>query len=196
MNPLSTSYHVQLPQWASMFLADAPSHFLTVEDRMRLILDAARKNFELETGGPFAAGIFESETGCLVSLGVNRVLPLSNSTLHAEMVAIALAQHRLQTFDLGASSLPDYQLVVNGRPCAMCFGAIPWSGVRSLAIGAPGEQIEAITGFDEGPIHPNWREELTGRGIEINESVLEQESLQLFSDFMKTNPTIYNGRST
>lgn len=162
---------------------------------MSLIIQCSRLNFEQETGGPFAAGVFESQTGRLVALGVNRVVPHRNSTLHAEIVAIGMAQATLGNFDLGAPGMPPHQLVVNGRPCAMCFGSIPWSGVRSLVIGASGDQIESITGFDEGPIHPNWKSELNQRGIDVVENICVDDACGVFRDFADSNPIVYNGRS-
>ena len=43
--------------------------------------------------------------------------------------------------------MPAYQLVVNAQPCAMCFGSLLWSGIRSVVTGASGEEVESITGF-------------------------------------------------
>ena len=162
---------------------------------MRVVISFSRQNMENETGGPFAAGIFEKESGKVVLIGVNRVVPLNMSSAHAEIVAISLAQQKLGTFDLGGPGMPEYQLVVNGRPCAMCFGSIPWSGVRSVVVGASGEQIEKLTGFDEGPIHPNWQSELQSRGIEVIEDVLADEACEVFKDFGDSDQPVYNGRS-
>ena len=162
---------------------------------MRVVISFSRQNMENETGGPFAAGIFEKESGKVVLIGVNRVVPLNMSSAHAEIVAISLAQQKLGTFDLGGPGMPEYQLVVNGRPCAMCFGSIPWSGVRSVVVGASGEQIEKLTGFDEGPIHPNWQSELQNRGIEVIEDVLADEACEVFKDFGDSDQPVYNGRS-
>jgi tRNA(Arg) A34 adenosine deaminase TadA len=108
---------------------------------------------------------------------------------------LSVAQQILGTFDLGGPGLPEYQLVVNGRPCAMCFGSIPWSGIRSLVTGASGEQIESIAGFDEGPIHPQWQSELRKRGIEVIENILSEEAVQVFHRFRASDQPIYNGRS-
>ena len=156
-------FEINLPDWASEENQKLPDEIPDLDERMRTVIRFSRLNFELDTGGPFAAGIFEKESGKIVAIGVNRVVPLNNSSAHAEIVTISLAQQVLKTFDLGGPGMPEYQLVVNGRPCAMCYGSIPWSGVRSLVIGARGEQIEELTGFDEGPIHPHWQAELNRR---------------------------------
>lgn len=188
-------FEVDLPEWASQGNQTLPPAIPNLEDRMRAVIQFARLNFERETGGPFAAGIFEKETGKAVVIGVNRVVPTNVSSAHAEIVAISLAQQMLKTFDLGGPGMADYQLVVNGRPCAMCYGAIIWSGIRSVVIGASGEQIESIAGFDEGPIHPDWQTEYRRRGIEVIENVLAEEACSVFRAFAASGQPVYNGRS-
>ncbi|HUM70076.1 MAG TPA: nucleoside deaminase, partial [Chloroflexota bacterium] len=90
--------------------------------------------------------------------------------------------------------LPAYQLVVNWRPCAMCYGAVVWSGIRSLAIAGSGPELETITGFDEGPIHPHWQNELEKRGIEVIDGVLTDQAIAVFEQFRASGALVYNGR--
>jgi tRNA(Arg) A34 adenosine deaminase TadA len=189
------SFQISLPEWAIEENKKLPDRIPDVQERMRAVIRYSRLNFENQTGGPFAAGIFETETGKVVTIGVNRVVPMNMSSAHAEIVAISLAQQILNTFDLGGPGMPEHQIVVNGRPCAMCFGSIPWSGVRSVVVGASGEQIEELTGFDEGPIHPNWQMELKKRGINVIEDVLAEEACNVFRDFGASDEPVYNGRS-
>lgn len=187
-------FEIGLPDWALSENKNLPSHLESLEDRMAAVIRFAELNFEHDTGGPFAAGIFEADTGKVVVIGVNRVVPSNVSSAHAEIVTISLAQQILNTFDLGGPGMPNHQLVVNGRPCAMCFGSIPWSGVRSVVIGASGDQIESIAKFDEGPIHPNWQIELRRRGIEVVEDVLASKACEVFHRFAESNQPVYNGR--
>ena len=186
---------VTLPSWAVADNEQLPDAIVDVEDRMRAVIRFSRLNVEHATGGPFAAGVFEKESGKVIAIGVNRVVPASVSSAHADIVALSIAQQKLQTFDLGGPGMPDHQLVVNGQPCAMCFGSIPWSGVRSVVIAASGEQIEKLTGFDEGPIHPRWQAELKSRGIEVTEDVLADEACEVFRQFAASDQPVYNGRS-
>lgn len=187
---------ITLPDWAIAENERLPDAIVDVEDRMRAVIRFSRLNVEHATGGPFAAGVFEKESGKVIAIGVNRVVPASVSSAHAEIVALSIAQQKLQTFDLGGPGMPDHQLVVNGRPCAMCFGSIPWSGVRSVVIAASGEQIEKLTGFDEGPIHPRWQAELKSRGIEVIENLLADEACEVFRQFAASDQPVYNGRSS
>lgn len=190
----NTSFTLDLPDWAIEELNVLPTHFETVEARMAAVIEFSRRNFQSNTGGPFAAGIFERDSGRLVVIGVNRVVPFQCSSAHAEVVAISLAQKLLGVYDLGAPGLPAHQLVVNWRPCAMCFGAVLWSGVRSLVIAGEGPELEEITGFDEGPVHPDWRAELSRRGIEVVEDVLRTEALEAYREFAASQSFVYNAR--
>ena len=153
------------------------SHITSAEEQMRHVIRFSRLNFENGTGGPFAAGVFERDTGKVVVIGVNRVVAHNCSSAHAEVMTLSVAQKLLGTWDLGGADMPVYQFVVNWRPCAMCFGATLWSGVRSLVIAGSGPELEDITGFDEGPIHPDWENELAKRGVSLTNNVLRDEAI-------------------
>jgi tRNA(Arg) A34 adenosine deaminase TadA len=186
--------HLTLPDWARTRLAAVPGCLPAAEDRMGLVLDLARLNFQRDTGGPFAAGVFEAGTGRLVAAGVNRVVACGCSSAHAEVMALALAERRLGVYDLGGQGLPAHELVVNWRPCVQCYGALLWSGVRHLTIAGSGPELEELTGFDEGPIHPDWAGELARRGITVREGVLRAEAVDLFREFRASARLVYNAR--
>lgn len=188
-------FTLSLPDWAIEANKQLPATIPTVEERMAAVIRFSRLNFENGTGGPFAAGVFERETGKPVVIGVNRVMASNCSSAHAEVMTLSVAQQILGTYDLGGPNLPVYQLVVNWRPCVMCYGATLWSGIRSLAIAGSGPQLEEITGFDEGPIHPEWDKELNKRGIEVINNVLTDEAIAVYRDFANSGAVVYNSRS-
>ncbi len=185
-NADNTRFQVDLPPWAIDALNELPSHLPTVEERMAAVIEFSRRNFREGTGGPFAAGVFERDTGKLIAMGVNRADAAHCSAAHAEIVALSLAQAALGTADLGAAGLPAYQLVAGWQPCAMCSAAVPWSGVRSLVVGGRGPDLEALTGLDKGPTPPGWRDELERQGIEVIESVGYEEARAVFREFAES----------
>lgn len=187
-------FTISLPDWAEKELQALPEALPTLEERMAAVIRFSRLNVEHQTGGPFAAGVFERDSGKVVVIGVNRVVPSNCSSAHAEIVTLSMAQKMLGTFDLGGEGLPAYQLVVNWRPCAMCFGSIPWSGIRSLIIAGSGNELEDITGFDEGPIHPEWKRELEKRGIDVMDGLMTEEACEVFHLFADSGQLVYNGR--
>lgn len=190
----NTQFSLTLPEWAIAELNRLPAVMPTLEERMAAVINFSRLNFVNNTGGPFAAGVFERDSGRLVVIGVNRVMPSNCSSAHAEVMALSLAQQLLGTWDLGGPGLPVHQLVVNWRPCAMCYGATLWSGVRSVVVAGNGPELEQITGFDEGPVHPDWRGEWEKRGLEVVEDVLREEALAVYREFAASNRFVYNSR--
>ena len=159
---------------------------------MRLAIALSRENILRQTGGPFGAAIFESDSGRLISVGVNLVVPLNNSALHGEMVAFMTAQTRLGTFTLNAEGLPAHELVTSCDPCAMCLGATLWAGVRKVVCGASRDDAGEIF-FDEGPVFPESYEYLRSRGIEVIHGVLRDEAREVLGLYAHRSGTIYNG---
>jgi tRNA(Arg) A34 adenosine deaminase TadA/catechol 2,3-dioxygenase-like lactoylglutathione lyase family enzyme len=183
--------HFALPHW----LGDAArvdETFPTVGDRMRHVVDLSHRNVLHETGGPFAAGIFDAG-GALVAAGVNVVVPQDCSILHAEVVAIALAQRRLARYDLSEGGRLGFELVASTEPCAMCFGALPWSGVTRLACGARAQDARVI-GFDEGPKPQDWVGALEARGIRVTRDVLREDAAAVLRLYAERGGVVYNAR--
>lgn len=182
-----------LPGWIDDLVADVDHEYPTDVDRMRLIVELSRRNVQNATGGPFGAAIFDLSTNRLVAPGVNLVPTTNLSIAHAEMVAIMVAQKVVGSFDLGGPGLPPYELVASTEPCAMCFGAVPWSGVRRLVCGARDEDARAI-GFDEGPKMPDWVPALEERGISVVRDVCREEAATVLREYAERDGIIYNAR--
>ena len=182
---------IRLPQWVAPFI-DGRATFSSMEDRMGLAIALADQNAQRGTGGPFGAAVFESVTGKLVAVGVNLVVPLNNSVLHAEIVAFMMAEARLASYSLGAPNLPGHELVTSCEPCAMCLGATLWAGVRRVVCGATREDASEIL-FDEGPVFPESWHYLAERGIEVVREVLRSDARAALAQYARQRGTIYNG---
>lgn len=181
---------LEAPAWMTDHLDKSRDPLPDVEARMALAIDLARRNVENGTGGPFGAAIFETGTAILVSAGVNIVVPSRCSSAHAEVMAISTAQAVVGTHDLARG---DYELVTSAEPCAMCFGAILWSGTRGLVCGARGEDISRA-GFDEGPKPGAWTRELEQRGVTVKVDVLRAAAAEVLRDYASGGGPIYNSR--
>ena len=160
---------------------------------MKLITTLARLNIQYGTGGPFGAGVFRTDTHQLVAPGVNLVLSSKSSLAHAEIVAIMIAQPILGTHDFSADGLPPHELVTSCEPCAMCLGAICWSGIRHLICGARGSDAEAI-GFDEGPKSQDWHTALEHRGISVTRDIERSQATQVLQNYVEQGGQIYNSK--
>lgn len=191
---------ITLPHWVheSDYFSTA---YYTDEDRMGLAIELSKRNIALKTGGPFGCAIFEKRTHTntgeisyhLLSVGVNQVTTLKNSTLHGEVVAIQMAQKKLGLHTLGKSEsannevgyLSEYELYTSCEPCCMCLGATLWSGVSRLVCGAKKDDADAA-GFDEGPVFESSYEHLQKVGICVTRDLLREKAAVVLKEYGKT----------
>lgn len=187
-----------IPEWLEAKLkcaGNSPlSFFSSVDSRMEFAISLAEENIARKTGGPFGAAIFDMTTWKPVSAGVNLVTNGRCSILHAEMVAIMAAQQKTGCFDLSKASSGKFELVTSTEPCAMCFGAIPWSGITSLVCGARDADARSI-GFDEGPKLHDWKKALEKRGITVTQDVARKKAAAVLESYSASGGIIYNGRN-
>jgi tRNA(Arg) A34 adenosine deaminase TadA len=187
---LQTALDVRLPDWVRP-LADPRRAFRTDEERMSLAVALARENVLRGTGGPFGAAVFDSR-GALVSAGVNLVVALHNSALHAEVLALMLAEARLRSHTLRAPGRPAHELFTSCEPCAMCLGAVLWAGVRRVVCGAARADASAA-GFEEGPVFPESYSYLEARGVSFTRGVLAGEARAVLDLYRRRGGPVYNG---
>lgn len=147
-------------------MQDAP--WLPGLDRSRTLTPDALMDLAIEIaltsakngGGPFGAVLADAQ-GRVVDVGWNAVLATTDSTAHAEIVALRRAQSRLGTHRLGGAAL-----FSSCAPCIQCYGAIYWSGLSKVYAAARKADAETI-GFDEGPaLDALWEHARSERGIE------------------------------
>jgi tRNA(Arg) A34 adenosine deaminase TadA len=161
-------------------------------ERMALAIELSRQNVLRGTGGPFGAIVVERKSGLVVGAGVNSVVRLNNSALHAEVTALMFAQAQVGNFSLGAAGLPAHELVSSCEPCAMCLGATLWSGVTRLVFGASRGDASALE-FDEGPVFPESYAYLESRGVEVVRGVMRKEAAAVLELYRRQGGPIYNG---
>jgi tRNA(Arg) A34 adenosine deaminase TadA len=193
---LATTLRLDLPSWCAE-LASRSRGFDDDLQKMGFVIELSRRNVAERSGGPFAAAVFEIGENRLISVGLNVVVPSHSSVAHAEILALALAQQRLRSFDLGGHGARRFELVTSAQPCVQCFGAIWWSGIGRLVVGARREEVESITGFREGPLVDDWIDRLENRrdllrGVEVVLDVMRDEACQVLRDYVEGGGTVYN----
>jgi tRNA(Arg) A34 adenosine deaminase TadA len=189
--PLPTALALHLPAWLVERLEEV-GPLPELDARVGLVLDLARGNVEHSLGGPFAAAVFSIPDGELLAAGVNLVVPTRAPVAHAEIVALAFAGQRLESHDLRVAG--PTELVASCEPCAMCLGALPWSGVARVVAAARDEDARAV-GFDEGDKPAGWATSLRARGIEVVEGVRREEAAEVLRAYQRLGGLIYNGRT-
>ncbi len=224
---------------------DAHHKFTSDNEMMSVAISLSDTNVKMESGGPFGAAIFErhyyshddddaaaaamdakgKDEKCslspppsyctLVSIGMNRVVPMNNSTCHGEMVAIQLAQKKMGSFSLNmmmserdtanndkvvwdneTSNQPrqrqrrQFELFTSCEPCAMCLGATLWSGVSRIVCAATRDDAQSV-GFDEGPVYESSYAHLESCGVKVTKGVMKEEAQQVLRKYAE-NGLIYN----
>lgn len=186
---MQTHFEFELPGWVEPFLVGYDRDFSTPEKRMALAIALSAENIRQKTGGPFGAAIFDGNHQ-LVAAGINLVPSANCSILHAEMVAIALAQKTLGRYDLSDGGKASFELASSSEPCAMCMGAVPWSGIKRLTCAARDQDVRDV-GFDEGAKLSEWFEALNERGIEVSRDIHRDAAVEVLKDYAKQQGTIY-----
>ncbi|MBR5850876.1 MAG: nucleoside deaminase [Alistipes sp.] len=108
-------------------------------------------------GGPFGAVIVRD--GEIVATGANRVVPNSDPTAHAEVVAIRNACAKLGTFQLTGCTIYS-----SCEPCPMCLSALYWAGVNRICYANTKDDAKVIN-FDDSFIYDQFDLKYAERSI-------------------------------
>ena len=185
---ISQSLQLDLPDWIQREI-DAAQPYADDEAKVALAIRLASRNVEMDSGGPFGAAVFDAG-GRVVSVGVNRVIPRTCSIAHAEIMAYALAQARLQRHRLNETG-ERFVLATSAQPCCQCYGATIWAGIDELLIGARSADVEELTEFDEGPLPADWIGELEKRGIVVRRDILRDRARDALSRYRELGRAAY-----
>jgi len=171
------------PWWSSRFGTDA--------DKVDLAVQLARTNIE-HKGGPFGAGIFDNASGELLAVGTNLVVNQCNSVLHAEIMAIMMAESRLGAYWLARNAERPQGVVLacSCEPCCMCVGAVVASGIEQVLCAATNSDAQAA-GFDEGPVFDESWAYLERLGIRVVRGIHRALAADVLSDYRASGGRIY-----
>ena len=139
------------------------------EQYMRQALQQAKQAFE-EDEVPVGAIIVLNNQ--IIARGYNQVEKLTDSTAHAEIIALTAAFNFL-----GSKYLPEATLYVTLEPCLMCSGALYWSKIGRVVYGADDEKngYKKTTG-NNSPYHPKTA---------VVSCILKEECALLMKNFFK-----------
>lgn len=142
---------------------------MTDERYMQQAIKEAQRAFN-EGEVPVGAIVVMNEQ--IIAKGYNQVEKLTDSTAHAEIIALTAAFNYL-----GSKYLPEATLYVTIEPCLMCSGALYWSKIGRIVYGAEDEK----NGYKRvaqniSPFHPKTT---------VIGGVLKENCAQLMKDFFK-----------
>ena len=127
---------------------------------------------------PFGA-MLVAGNGAVLAAAENTQLTEGQVLAHAEMNLL----HRVVA-EFSPDVLAGATLYTSAEPCAMCAGAIFWSGVSRLVYGLSGDRLHQISGFTPHMLVASARDVLAraGRQVEVVGPVFETEAAALFDE--------------
>ena len=140
------------------------SHEYFMSKALQLAVEAGEKG-EVPVGA-----IVVAEGKRIIGKGSNQTEQLQDVTAHAEILAITAASQYL-----GGKYLKDCTLYVTIEPCVMCSGALSWSQISKVVIGARDEQ----RGFINKHLSLHSK-------TEIITGIMETECSSIVKDFFKS----------
>lgn len=145
-------------------------HTSTEVQAMALAIAASRQA-RLLGDNPFGATLV-SPAGDILHTARNTQNTTGDCTAHAELVLV-----REATAQLGAESLRGATVFASGEPCAMCSGAMFWTGVKRVVFAATTKDIGAALG---GPSLPARCSEVLGPAqppVIVEEGLLREDAV-------------------
>ena len=127
---------------------------------------------------PFGA-LLIAGNGAVLAAAENSQMSDEQILAHAEMNLLHRAVRDFTPDVLAASTL-----YPSAEPCAMCAGAIFWSGVSRLVFGLSGDRLHKLSGFSPQMLVASARDILTraGRQVEVIGPVFESEAASIFGE--------------
>jgi tRNA(Arg) A34 adenosine deaminase TadA len=141
------------------------------EPHMREVFAIARRA-RAHGNRPFGA-MLVAGNGAVLAVAENSQITDEQILAHAEMNLLHRAVQEFMPDVLATSTL-----YTSAEPCAMCAGAIFWSGINRLVFGLSGDRLHEMSGFSPRTLVPSAREVLAraGRHVDIVGPMLESEA--------------------
>lgn len=125
---------------------------------------------EAALSGEVPVGAVVVSNSRIIAKSRNQTEQLNDVTAHAEILAITAAEQFL-----GAKYLKNCTLYVTLEPCVMCAGAIFWSQLGRLVVGAKDDK-RGFSKLSENVLHPK---------TQVTMGVLELECEEILKIFFK-----------
>lgn len=136
---------------------------------MRLALQQAEMAFDADEVPVGAVIVIDNK---IIAKAHNQTEKLTDSTAHAEMLALTAAYYKL-----GSKQIPQASIYITLEPCLMCCGALFWARPAQIIYGASDDKFGYHCFTDHAtkkPYHPKTK---------IISGVLATQAATLLKDF-------------
>ena len=127
---------------------------------------------------PFGA-MLVAGNGAVLAVAENSQITDEQILAHAEMNLLRRAVR-----DFTPDVLATSTLYTGAEPCAMCAGAIVWSGISQLVFGLSADRLHELSGFSPHGLSTSARDVLAtaGRHVEIVGPIFESEAESILKE--------------
>ena len=139
---------------------------------MKIALKEAKKAYD-EEEVPVGAVIVKN--GIVIATAHNQKEAKTDTTKHAEIIAIQKASKKLKNWRLEEATL-----YVTLEPCTMCIGAIIGARIKRVCFGAMDEKTGAC-----GSVLNIPKDYLFNHIVDVEGNIMEDESKALLQEFFK-----------
>ncbi|ROS76754.1 solute carrier family 23 protein [Cellulomonas sp. PhB143] len=157
---------------------DLTAHELDLLRRAMRVAETSRA----EGRHPFGAIVVDGDGIVVAERGNNSLPPAGDPTQHAETAAVAAAARTLSSAQLARATL-----YTSAEPCAMCAGAVYWTGIGRVVYALSEERLLGLTG--DNPENPTFAlpcREVFARGqrhVTVVGPLLEEEAAAVHDGF-------------
>lgn len=142
------------------------------EKYMKIALNEAKKAYKEEE---VPVGAIIVKDGSIIARAHNQKEGKTDTTKHAEIIAIQKASKKLKNW-----RLEDSTLYVTLEPCTMCIGAIIGARIKRVCFGAIDEKTGACGSVINIP-----KDYKFNHVVEVEGNILEEEARNLLQNFFK-----------
>lgn len=152
-----------------------PKYDTIVKHMNKYMKEALTEAEKAGRAGEIPVGAVVVKDGRIIGRGHNMTETEHDPTAHAEMTAI-----RAAAAELGAWRLTGCEMYVTVEPCSMCAGAIVWSRISKVYIGAMDPKAGAC-----GSLFNIVQDERLNHYVEVETGMMEQECAEVIKDFFR-----------
>ncbi|GAB1401198.1 tRNA adenosine(34) deaminase TadA [Elusimicrobiota bacterium] len=125
--------------------------------------------------GEVPIGAVIVKDGKIIAKGYNKSIKNTDTTAHAEIIAIRKACKKLNNYRLN-----DCTVYITIEPCAMCTGALIWARAKKIVFGAYDVKAGAC-----GSVFNIPSERKLNHKIEVSGGLLQEECATIIKEFFK-----------
>ena len=125
-------------------------------------------------GGPFGA-VITDKNGKIIARGYNQKETKTDTTKHAEIIAIQKASKKLKAW-----RLLDCEMYVTLEPCSMCAGAIINSRIKKVYYGTSDNKTGAV-----GSVLNLFEDFTFNHKVEYEKNIMQTECENILKQFFK-----------